>query len=695
MGEHAYGGIALDGGMLALGRGTSVDTLGNAAHGLVALGAGSLVEATGVAVMTQGAQADGVVLGSSSATLIDSAISGQRNGLSLGTDGFTSVNNTVQVSGGSIGSVTGAAIYAEAGTNTVNLGQGAQLTSGNGILLNVVGSGTTVNLAATDHVGLNGDVVVGASSTANIALSQASSLTGAMHHAGNVSVDGDSLWNITASSDVRQMALAGNAVFASPLQGYKTLVVQGDLAGYGGVFTLNTTLNEGGPLNKQFTDRVLVEGNATGTTYLNVIGSGSGALTDTNKNGVMESAEGISLAQVAGQSSASVFALRGGYVAVGPWRYELQSYQPGNADAGQRLVAGAGNGFWDYRLQNAYVAPDPTPDPTPGPTPRPAVVPQVPSYLTASTAMLSYGMRSIATLHDRLGEIHQDTNSADRNDGEFYARAFGGDYRYSSNRSFDQYGYGFDQNDRAVQIGGTWLKVAADASTWRLGAYGVTGTSRITPHAVDGDSRMRMSGNSLALTGTYEHANGFYVDGVVARNFYRTSVDTAERGSSMADFRTRGWSYSLEGGYPFVFGNEVRLEPQVQAVYQTLRTSAFTDRDGLSVSPESSGTWVGRVGANLSKTFITGSGQHWTPWARVNYLTSSGSSTVVSLASEAWGVSDTLRSGKWGSTVQMGAGVTGALSNVLSIYGGADFQTDVGSAGEQGWSANLGLRWRF
>jgi outer membrane autotransporter protein len=492
---------------------------------------------------------------------------------------------------------------------------------------------------------------------------------------------------------------------------YGTAVVtNGDYAATNSTVTLNTYLDAGGTtVAGQGSNRILINGNASGQTTLVVNNNGGpGASTDLNSNGSNEASEGISIVQVSGSSTTTAFQLKGGYVAVGPYQYRLYAYQPGQSDAGQRLVNGSGNGYWDYRLQNGSGAtptptpnpiptPNPTPTPNPDPTPseRPAVVPQVPSYLSASTAMLSYGMRSLGTLHDRLGEIHQDDVTTAGNTDEIYARWFGGNYQYKSNHSFDQYGYGFDQNDRGIQIGGTWLKTGDDTSTFRLGAYGSIGTSHISPRAIDGSSEMRMSASSVAATGTYVHKSGFYLDGVVARNYYDTRVDTAYRGYDMASFETHGWTYSLESGYPFVFGDGLRLEPQAQVVYQSLDTNRFSDSDGLSVTSQNAGAWTGRVGANLGKTFVTSGGGRWTPWARLNYLWSSGGRSAVTVSSEAWGVSDGFLTGNRGRVWQLGAGVTGSLTRTVSLYGGADYQTNTGSAGEQGWSANIGLRWQF
>jgi len=79
----------------------------------------------------------------------------------------------------------------------------------------------------------------------------------------------------------------------------------------------------------------------------------------------------------------------------------------------------------------------------------------------------------------------------------------------------------------------------------------------------------------------------------------------------------------------------------------------------------------------------------------VNYLASSSSQSAVTMRSEAWGVSGSLATGSLGQAWQLGAGLTGALTRTIAVYGSADYQGKVGNAGEQGWSANLGMRWQF
>src|SRR5688500_2860136 len=95
----------------------------------------------------------------------------------------------------------------------------------------------------------------------------------------------------------------------------------GDYAGSGSTITMNAFLDAGGStLANQGSDRILINGNASGQTTLVVNNNGGpGASTDLNGSTFNDAGEGISLAQVSGNSSATVFSLQGGYVAVGPY----------------------------------------------------------------------------------------------------------------------------------------------------------------------------------------------------------------------------------------------------------------------------------------------------------------------------------------------------------------------------------------
>ncbi|WP_332065669.1 autotransporter outer membrane beta-barrel domain-containing protein [Bartonella sp. CB189] len=124
---------------------------------------------------------------------------------------------------------------------------------------------------------------------------------------------------------------------------------------------LNTCLGEGGDIQRQKTDRLLIHGDVAGETTVYVQGvpirlGHPGKSTGKGNN------KGISLIQVSGNATKDSFKLAGGYtVFVGsPYQYHLVAYGPsstlGLANSDQRLVEGT-KPFWDFRLESKAVLP--------------------------------------------------------------------------------------------------------------------------------------------------------------------------------------------------------------------------------------------------------------------------------------------------------------------------------------------------
>ncbi|MGF7158375.1 hypothetical protein GGR09_001767, partial [Bartonella heixiaziensis] len=121
---------------------------------------------------------------------------------------------------------------------------------------------------------------------------------------------------------------------------------------------LNTYLNSGGSKENQKTDRVLINGDVSGITTVHVQAVSGSPKESTGRGGNNES---LSIIQVSGKAEEGSFRLEGDYVTLknSPYKYRLRAYGPssdlGKADPSQRLVAGEGDDFWDFRLENEYV----------------------------------------------------------------------------------------------------------------------------------------------------------------------------------------------------------------------------------------------------------------------------------------------------------------------------------------------------
>ena len=634
--------------------------------------------------------------------------------------GAVDTSNTYHVVAGTGGGNTltfdgtqarGGSFAADDLTKGINLGNG----------WNTINFANGANFTLTDNVHLaNSDVTIDSTSTLFAGDNVHPVISGASPGSANVSNAGTIDLTNGAGSP-------GNS-----------LTIDGSYAGNSGRINLVTDLNEGGPLGNQSTDRLLVRGDASGETLLDITPAtvSTGALTDVNADGYVSATEGISVVQVAGASNGGAFRISGGYLAVGPWQYGLYAFSPGSSDAAQRVVGGAttGNTFWDYRLANVLVCDGPCPAPTtitPAPTPpagtpyvapppppgtipatgdtpavvptvaslppanaRPAVVPQVPAYIGAPSALALYSFQNVDNLHRRLGEVRDMDDMGEGLGGEPFVRFIGGDYTYSTDRSFKEFGYDSDVETRAVQVGTNIFALDSDSSALRAGIAYTHGTTTLDPHAVDGHSHVKFYGNSIAMFVTWQHARGFYVDIVASGDRQQGDVDTA-RAKSTARLRATGWTGSVETGYPWRFDGGWELEPQLQLSRQNVTLHNQVDTDGVTTNYQTFEQTIGRAGLRFDRTWTSDNGRKATPYVRLNYIRGWGGNAKVDVGAQGLDLSQQFIGGSFGRIGEIGFGGTVGWANRLSIYGEADWQKNLGDAGTRGWGLNLGARWDF
>ncbi|QHE94366.1 autotransporter outer membrane beta-barrel domain-containing protein [Pandoraea fibrosis] len=556
--------------------------------------------------------------------------------------------------------------------------------------------GATLNLDA-NHSVLNGRILTDTTSTSVVNLSNSST------------------WHVTASSNVTELSNANSlidfpvtALLASAptsQSSYRTVNVGNSYVGNGGTVALNTYLNEGGALTNQYTDRLLIAGSASGTTLLQIkpVAGSPGKLT--SPTGVITNDEGISVVQVGGTSTFNAFRLAGGYVVApnSPYEYRLYAYGPGSvhgtAEASQNLV-GTGGGFWDYRLQSAYVDPGGEVDPEgpggPGgeivdpvpPDARPEVAPQVPAYLSAPQAFLHAGLMDLDSLHRRLGEVRDDRElGRDRGPGEMFVRGYGGNFRYFSNQSFQAFGYDMRGDYGAIQIGGNLFKHVTEDGTWRFGAAGSMGWLHYEPDAVDGASSTRSSTYRLYGYGTYQSQQGWYVDGIVSVGWFNGQVNTDVR-TDVASMRGNSYAASVEAGYPLALAYGLNLEPQLQFVGQHLAFRNMTDADGLSVNIGSQNQVTGRLGVRLTRPIAVSTGRV-TPYVGFDLVHAFVAGTSVQVGEAMF------QTGKYGDAMVFSLGVNGTQSANLSMYGRVSYQQSFGTAGMRGVLVNVGAKYVF
>lgn len=255
------------------------------------------------------------------------------------------------------------AIYSREFESSVKLSQHSTV-SGDSLLKAVEHSNVKIEADASTLVG---SAYVDESSTAKIVLKNGSKWILSQPQYGQLQNSDVSPSRLKDTSSISSVELRDSSLIFEELKsnttnGYQTLLIG---KGTGIVYKahgnahlyLNAYLDQGGELEKQKTDRLLINGGLEGKTTVHVYKApGSpGALTGEGGNN-----QGISIIQVYGQAAEDSFQLKGGYVALkdSPYQYHLKSYGPGStlgeADSNQRVLKNTGT-FWDFRLESKFV----------------------------------------------------------------------------------------------------------------------------------------------------------------------------------------------------------------------------------------------------------------------------------------------------------------------------------------------------
>ncbi|MEI9651297.1 autotransporter outer membrane beta-barrel domain-containing protein [Enterobacter ludwigii] len=245
---------------------------------------------------TERMYAGAVYLTSSEGIFTDSVIKGIKTAV------YLEGNGSVDLIRSSIWATEGSAFDIARGNQKILL-QGSSASSQTGELL-VARTGSSVNLALdTSHAA--GDIRAEGSAIVDVALTNGSVLSGGMTNVNSLMLGNASLYEMTSSSDIRTLSMAGGMVKFAPAEaGEHHTLTLGSLEG-NGHFMMNIDTENGS------SDLLDVTGNAEGSHTLHLAASGREA----------ENTDPLTLVRTGGGDAE--FALNGGRVDMGAWQQEL------------------------------------------------------------------------------------------------------------------------------------------------------------------------------------------------------------------------------------------------------------------------------------------------------------------------------------------------------------------------------------
>ena len=479
--------------------------------------------------------------------------------------------------------------------------------------------------------------------------------------------------------------------------------------------------------------------------------SGAGFFTDTDNDGAADNQEGISLIQVAGNATKNSFKLAGEYVARGAYAYNLYAFAPGRSSEEQRDVEGQGSQFWDYRLQNNMLTegdntvpiddtpvpdpvpdptpddgddtpvpdpvpdptpddgddtpvPDPVPDPTPddggnipvppAPTPdddgknaRPAVTPQVPSYLSLPSALLSYNSRVSETFRNQV-LAHDDKKL------NIFFQYLNGEDNYNSSLGFMNYGYDYKQKEEGWLFGGKVLQLDNDTHSLALNLGLSSANLDVTPDAADGNSKTEYTAWGLASLLSYEYKNGLIVDLASDVAIYDGNVSTDLRGSEVADINATSFGGSVDIGYQFKIGDH-QLTPTAGLGIQYLQVDDFTDIDNTTVHYDDMTRETVRLGMRYRYDWDTANAGKWAITANTLFIKDLSDDMTLDIGDSYSNVSNSFRSGTAGSSGMIDLGIISNPTPNVSLNTGVQYQHRLEDEGVDYWQAVAGVQINF
>ncbi|ECN1452008.1 autotransporter outer membrane beta-barrel domain-containing protein [Salmonella enterica subsp. enterica serovar Tennessee] len=502
-------------------------------------------------------------------------------------------------------------------TGDTNVQEGTLWLSGDGSI-GEMGSQQAVNVASgATFGGSNGTTVNGKVTNEGTLVFGDSEETGAIF-----TLNGD-LINMGTITSGSSSSTPGN-----------TLYVDGNYTGNGGSLYLNTVLGD----DDSATDKLVITGDASGTTDLYINGIGDGAQT-TN---------GIEVVDVGGVSTSDAFVLKNEVNASlytyrlywnesdNDWYLASKAQSDDDDSGGDDTPSDGGDDGGNVTPPDdgGNVTPpddggdggDVTP-PDDGGDVAPQYRADIGAYMGNQWMARNLQMQ---TLYDREGSQYRNADGsvwARFKAGKAESEAVSGNIDMDSNYSQFQLGgdilaWGNGQQSFTVGVMASYINADTD-STGNRGADG----SQFT-------SSGNVDGYNLGVYATWfadaQTHSGAYVDSWYQYGFYNNSVESGDAGSESYDSTAN--AVSLETGYRYDIalsnGNTVSLTPQAQVVWQNYSADSVKDNYGTRIDGQDGDSWTTRLGLRVDGKLYKGSRTVIQPFAETNWLHTSDDVSV-------------------------------------------------------------------
>lgn len=487
-------------------------------------------------------------------------------------------NGTATVSGGSLTSTDGDAIEFSSDTGTVTVENGTQVIASNGILVDAVSSSAATFKAINES--LTGNIVADSTSTLAVTLEN-STLTGAVNPV-DLTMDANSLWNVTGNSELTNFSLSNGTVKFSNSSGgtYYTIADTGTLSG-SGTFHMNANLATG------LSDLITIGG----------IASGKYNLYFSGQNSAVSLGGAIKVVDL--NDSVSNTAIFSGGGDLGAYRYAVAQ---GSSLAGSY----SGIDSSDYYLYNTYS-------------------PSTPAYaaIDASSATVVDWYDEMNSIQKHVDQLRSNSRSSD----DFWVQTYGDHFKITPRGS-----QAFNENVGGIELG----KDNASSFTGGKKVLGfLVGTAK-------GNNSFSTGGtgttDSVFLSGyeSWVMSDGCYFDliGKYSRFSNSFTAPLLGGGNDSGNFKNNGTGLAAELGKRVEEGNGFFIEPQVGVMALWSNKATYTSANGLMIDSPSYSNLNLSISGTVGKKTTTSDGTSQEIYTKVSWIQGYGSSqTYVDQAS--------------------------------------------------------------
>ncbi|KQQ57698.1 hypothetical protein ASF66_16425 [Pseudomonas sp. Leaf129] len=312
---------------------------------------------------------------------------------------------------------------------------------------------------------------------------------------------------------------------------------------------------------------------------------------------------------------------------------------------------------------------------TPGEPGGPVVTPSARAVLGLFSAAPTVWYGELTTWRSRMGDIRASNGISGP-----WVRAYGGRSNMSAAGGVE-----YGQQQQGITFGIDTPLPAGD-DQWTLGVMAGYSRSNLDLKAgTDGHVDSYYAG----LYSTWLNQSGYYLDAVVKVNRFKNSSDVTMSDGQRAkgDYTNHGVGASVEVGKRITVANDWFIEPYLQGSALWVQGEGYGLDNGMQAHSNNAHSWLGKVGSHVGRTLKLEKGGTVQPYVKLAVAHEFANANRVRVNDNSF------NNDLSGNRVELGVGIAAQLASNLQLH--ADYGYSRGKNIEVPAEVSVGLRYAW